>query len=245
MAEVYRGHDPRLNRDVAVKVLPCYLARDPQWVARFRSEAQRTAGLHHPNVVPVFAFGEERGLLYLVMPVLKESLRDRMQREGLFDPVEAVFLSLQLAPALEAAHRHGLVHRDVKPENVLLNDDGVPLVSDFGIARELAHLRDATAVPTLAGSGLPVGTPEYMAPEQLRGGVADQRVDVYGLGVVLYELLTGHVPHEGNTPYEVVARVLTEAPPPPTRYNPALWPELADVVLGAVAPDPARPSVTR
>jgi Protein kinase domain len=240
MAEVYRGYDPQLERYVAVKVLPGHVAQDLGYVARFRREAQRVAALDHPNIVPVFQSGEEHGLLYLVMPLLKESLRDRMSREGALDPVEAVFMAVELAVALEAAHRQGLVHRDVKPENILLNDDGRPLLSDFGIAREVEVLRDPAAVRTLARSGLPVGTPEYMAPEQLRGAVADQRVDVYSLGTVLYELLTGHVPHEGGTPYEVVARVLTEAPMPPTSYNPTIWPELADVVLVAVASDPER-----
>lgn len=240
MAEVYRGYDPQLERYVAVKVLPGHVAQDLGYVARFRREAQRVAALDHPNIVPVFQSGEEHGLLYLVMPLLKESLRDRMTREGALDPVEAVFMAVELAVALEAAHRQGLVHRDVKPENILLNDDGRPLLSDFGIAREVEVLRDPAAVRTLARSGLPVGTPEYMAPEQLRGAVADQRVDVYSLGTVLYEMLTGHVPHEGGTPYEVVARVLTEAPVPPTSYNPTIWPELADVVLVAVASDPER-----
>jgi serine/threonine-protein kinase len=240
MAEVYRGYDPQLERYVAVKVLPGRVAQDLEYVARFRREAQRVAALDHPNIVPVFQSGEEHGLLYLVMPLLKESLRDRMTREGTLDPVEAVFMAVELAVALEAAHRQGLVHRDVKPENILLNDDGRPLLSDFGIAREVEVLRDPVAVRTLARSGLPVGTPEYMAPEQLRGAVADQRVDVYSLGTVLYESLTGHVPHEGGTPYEVVARVLTEAPVPPTSYNPAIWSELADVVLVAVASDPER-----
>jgi len=240
MAEVYRGYDPQLERYVAVKVLPGHVAQDLGYVARFRREAQRVAALDHPNIVPVYQSGEEHGLLYLVMPLLKESLRDRMTREGTLDPVEAVFMAVELAVALEAAHRQGLVHRDVKPENILLNDDGRPLLSDFGIAREVEVLRDPAAVRTLARSGLPVGTPEYMAPEQLRGAVADQRVDVYSLGTVLYELLTGHVPHEGGTPYEVVARVLTEAPVPPTSYNPTIWSELADVVLVAVASDPER-----
>ncbi|HEU0028831.1 MAG TPA: serine/threonine-protein kinase [Ktedonobacterales bacterium] len=238
MAEVYRGYDRSLHREVAVKVLPRGVARDPEYVARFRSEAQAVAALNHPNIVPIFHFGEERGLLYLVMPVLKESLRERMIREGVLDPVEAVALCVEVADALDATHRQGLAHRDVKPENILLNDEGRPLLSDFGIAREVEALRDASAVRTLSGSGLPVGTPEYMAPEQLRGAVADQRVDVYGLGAVLYELLTGHVPHEGLTPYDVAARALTEAPRSPAEYNPALWTSLADVVLGAVASDP-------
>ena len=246
MAEVYWGYDLQLQRDVAVKVLPNHVARDPRYVARFRNEAQRVAALHHPNVVPIFHFGEERGLLYIVMPILKESLRDRMTRDGALDPVEAIFLTVEVALALDAAHSQGLVHRDVKPENILLNDEGRPLLTDFGIAREVEVLRDATASRTLATTGMPVGTPAYMAPELLRGAPADHRVDVYGLGAVLYEMLTDHLPHEGNTAFDVAARALTEVPLPPSAYNPAIWPALETVVLGALAsvPDERYPDMS-
>ncbi len=238
MAEVYRGYDLQLQRDVAVKVLPDHVARDPRYVSRFRSEAQRVAALHHPNVVPIFHFGEERGLLYLVMPILKESLRDRISREGTLDPAEAIILTVEVALALDAAHSQGIVHRDVKPENILLDDEGKPLLSDFGIAREVEVLRDPTASRTLATTGMPVGTPSYMPPELLRGATADHRVDVYGLGTVLYEMLVGRPPHEGITAFDVAARVLTEAPVPPANYNPAVWPALEEVVLVAIASDP-------
>ncbi|HEX8036296.1 MAG TPA: serine/threonine-protein kinase [Ktedonobacterales bacterium] len=240
MAEVYRGYDPQLQRDVAVKVLPQHVARDPRYVSRFRNEAQRVAALRHPNVVPIFHFGEERGLLYLVMPILKESLRDRMTREGTLEPAEAVFLAVEVALALDAAHSQGVVHRDVKPENILLNDEGMPLLSDFGIAREVEVLRDPTASRTLATSGMPVGTPAYMAPELLRGSAADHRVDVYSLGIVLYEMLTGRLPYDGVTAFDVAAKVLTQAPQRPAEFNPAIWPELEEVVLGAMASDPER-----
>jgi tRNA A-37 threonylcarbamoyl transferase component Bud32 len=237
MAEVYRGRDPRTGREYAVKVLPEHLAKDPGYVTRFRNEAQRVAALNHPNIVSVIRFGEESGLLYIIMPVLKESLRDKMDRERIIKPVEAGKLTAQIASALDVAHKHGLVHRDVKPENILLNAEGRALLTDFGIAREVDALREPNAARTLAATGLPVGTPEYMAPEQLRGGVADQRVDVYGLGAVLYEMLTGHVPHDADTPYEVAARVLTERVLPPSEHNPAIWPELEEVVLGALTQD--------
>jgi Protein kinase domain len=239
MAEVYRGLDPALDRPVAVKVLPAHLALDPGYVARFRTEAQRVAALSHPNIVPVYRFGEDRGLLYLVMPVLRESLRERLDRAGgTLPPTDAARLAVQIAAALDAAHAQGVVHRDVKPENILLTAEGRALLTDFGISRELDVLRAAAGTRTLAATGLPVGTPEYMAPEQLRGGAADQRVDVYALGAVLYELLTGHVPHDAPTPYEVAAKVLTERALPPSEYTPAIWPELEEVVLGALAPDP-------
>jgi hypothetical protein len=239
MAEVYRGLEPRLAREVAVKVLPGHLAQDAGYVARFRDEARRVAALNHPNIVPLYRFGEERGLLYIVMPILEESLRDRIDRERIIGPAEAVRLAVQVAAALDAAHDQGLVHRDVKPENVLINAQGRAMLTDFGIARELEVLRKSSAVRTLASTGLPVGTPEYMAPEQLRGGSIDQRADIYALGAVLYEMLTGVVPHDANTPYEVAALVLTQPTLPPSQHNPAIWPELEAVVLRALAPEAA------
>jgi serine/threonine-protein kinase len=239
MAEVYQGSDPGSGRDVAVKVLPRALAQDPGYVNRFRDEARRVAALKHPNVVPLLRYGEEGGLLYIVMPVLAESLRDRMERDRVIAPTEAAKLAVQVAAALDAAHKQGLVHRDVKPENVLINGQGRALLTDFGISREVDVLSKASAQRTLAATGLPVGTPEYMAPEQLRGGAFDQRVDVYALGAVLYEMLTGHVPHDANTPYEVAALVLTEPTRPPSQHNPAIWPALDRVVMRALAPDAA------
>jgi len=239
MAEVYRGRDVALGRDVAVKVLPSTLAQDTGYVERFRDEARRVATLSHVNVVPVYYYGEERGLLYLVMPILRESLRDRMDREGTLPPSDAAKLVVQIAAALDAAHGHGIIHRDVKPENILLNHEGKAHLTDFGIARELSFLRQSGTNRTLAASGLPVGTPEYMAPEQLRAGNVDERSDIYSLGTVLYELLTGNVPHEGPTPYEVAALVLTAPVVPPSVHNPAIWPELEQVVMKALAKDAA------
>jgi serine/threonine-protein kinase len=237
MAEVYRGRDVALDREVAVKVLPAALATDAGYVARFRDEARRVAALAHPNIVPVYHFGEERGLLFLVMPILKESLRDWMGQESLPHPEDSIRIAAQVAAALEAAHAQGLVHRDVKPENILLDADGKALLTDFGIAREVASLRETGNARTLASTGLPVGTPEYMAPEQLRAGDVDQRADIYGLGAVLYELLTGHVPHEAATPYEVAALVLMAELAPPSTHNPDVWPELDRVVIKALARD--------
>lgn len=238
MAEVYRARDVRLKREVAVKVLPSALAKDASYVARFRAEAQRTAAFTHPNVVPVYDYGEEGGLLYLVMPVLESSVRDRLDREGALAPMDAARLAYQVAAALDAAHRRGLVHRDVKPENILLGPDGRAMLTDFGIARELDVLQRNSGNQTLSVTGLPVGTPEYMAPEQLRGQPLDQRIDIYSLGIVFFEMLTGTVPFDAETPYAVAARVLKEDVPPPSSLNPRVWPALDVVVLNAVAKDP-------
>ena len=176
MAEVYRALDVSLNREVAVKVLPPSLANDPDYVLRFRNEARHVAALNHPNIVPVFTYGEESDLLYLVMPLLRESLRERMERERVMAPQDAIRVCIQVAAALDVAHSQGIVHRDVKPENILLDDDGRALLTDFGIAREASALRQPNTMRTLAGTGLPVGTVEYMAPEQRPGGPPRGRV---------------------------------------------------------------------
>jgi eukaryotic-like serine/threonine-protein kinase len=237
MAEIYRARDLVLQREVAVKVLPRALAEDPNYITRFREEARVVAALTHPNIVPVYTFGEERGLLYLVMPIMRQSLRDLLDADGALPPSEAAQFTLQVAAGLEAAHALGLVHRDVKPENVLLDADGHALLTDFGIARELATLKRREP-RTLAATGLPVGTPEYMAPEQLEGRPLDQRADIYSLGVVLYELLTGAAPFRAETPYSVAAKVLTEPIVPPSALQPRLWPEIEAVVMRALSRNP-------
>jgi serine/threonine-protein kinase len=239
MAEVYRGFDTKLKRQVAVKILPASMANDAGYAQRFKTEAQRVAALNHPHIVPVYHFGEEGALLYHVMPILKESLRDRLDREVTLEPQDAVRLVVQIASALSVAHAAGLVHRDVKPENILLDDQGEALLTDFGIARPVMPSRVGRAAQTLSATGLPVGTPEYMAPEQLRGEPMDQRADIYALGAVLYELLTGHAPHEAETPYEVAALSLMGQIDPPSTRVPGIPQELEDVIMIALASDPA------
>jgi serine/threonine-protein kinase len=234
MAAVYRALDPALEREVAVKALPASLATDAEYVRRFRDEAKQVAALHHPHIVPIYAVGEERGHLYYVMPVLQGSLRDILERQDHLPPELAIRLAQQIASALGAAHELGLVHRDVKPGNILLDAEGNGLLTDFGIARRLAVQRGGDG-PTLAGTGLPVGTPQYMAPEQLRGENVDQRADVYALGAVLYESLTGVAPHVADSPFEVAALALSAPILPPTQRNPQVWPELEQVVLKALA----------
>ena len=238
MAEVYRARDAVINREVAVKVLPLALAADPSYVERFRNEAQAVGALNHPNIVSVHHFGEQGPYLYLVMPLMKESLRDRLLRGVPLPGAEAVQITVQILSGLAAAHAQGVVHRDVKPENILLDDHGVAKLTDFGIARRIT-IRRASGGPTLAGTGLPVGTPQYMAPEQLRGEDLDQRADIYALGAVLYEMLTGQPPHIADTPYEVASLVLTAPIAPPSSHNPAIWPELELVMLKALNRKPA------
>jgi serine/threonine-protein kinase len=238
MAEVYRGRDVTNNRDVAVKVLPPTLAADPQYVARFKYEAALVGRLAHPNIVPIEHYGEEGQYLYLVMPLLDGSLRDLLNRGERIHPADTVFVGIQIASALAAVHALGLIHRDVKPDNILF-DRGRVLLTDFGITRRIESERTGQA-PTLASTGLPIGTPQYMAPEQLDGKQhVDHRADLYALGAVLYELLTGRPPHVADGPYAVAARVLHDLVIPPSQLNAAVWPELDAVVMHALARDPA------
>jgi serine/threonine protein kinase len=235
MADVYRAYDRILMRDVAVKVLSSSLTEDGDYVDRFRAEARRVAGLSHPHLVPVYHAGEEnvdgRRFLYLVMPLLHESLEDVLQRTGKLPPAEAVKLVLQIADGLDAAHRHGLVHRDVKPANILLDAERQALLADFGLAREV---RGASRETTRQ----PWGTPEYMAPEQLHDTAVDQRADIYALAVVLYELMTGKRPFEGGSAYDIAARALNGPLNPPSTHDSAIPPALEGVVLKALAREP-------
>jgi eukaryotic-like serine/threonine-protein kinase len=235
MAEVYWARDRILMRDVAVKVLSSSLAEDDKYVNRFRAEARRVAALRHPHLVPVYHAGEDRvngqRYLYLVMPLLHESLEDVLQRSGRLSPTEAVRVALQVADGLNAAHRHGLIHRDVKPGNILLDAEGQAALADFGLAREMRH-------PAGVATQQPWGTPEYMAPEQFHNTAIDQRADIYALGVVLYELLTGKRPFEGGSAYDIAAHALTGSLTPPSTYDAAIPPAIEHVVLTALAREP-------
>lgn len=239
MAEVYRADDLTLRREVAIKVLAAQLADDAGYADQFRAEARRVGALSHPHLVPVYQSGEAevggRRLLYLVMPLLHGSLRDLRRSVGKLPAAEAVWLALQVAEGLEVVHQSGIVHCDVKPGNVLLDAEGHTLLADFGVAREL-RAPSRGAAP--ARSGLIFGTPEYMAPEQLCGEPVDQRADVYSLGAVLYELLTGQQPFIGATPYDLATHVLHAPLIPPSLLEPGIAPALEEVVLTALARDP-------
>jgi serine/threonine protein kinase len=242
-AEVYRARDQLLGRAVAVKVLRPVLSADREFIRRFRAEARQVAAVRHPHIMPVYQYGEERGCLYLVMPLLPGgSLRERLQR-GPLAPREAIRITRQIAAALDAAHAAQLLHRDVKPENILFDAQEQALLTDFGLARALppplAPGEDWSRANTLGGFGNPVGTPAYMAPEQFDlWAPLDQRVDLYALGVVLYKMLTGRVPFTG-TPLELAEQASTRVCPPPNEQAPAVWPALDACVLQAlsVAPD--------
>jgi eukaryotic-like serine/threonine-protein kinase len=234
MATVHRGHDEVLDRPVAVKILHRHLAVDPTFLDRFRREARAAAALAHPNVVGVFDWGETPEGAYLVLQLVEgPTLREVLQRRGRLSPEQTAAVLLPVAAGLGAAHRAGLVHRDVKPENLLLGTDGTPRVTDFGLARA------AASTSTTFGTDVLVGSPHYVSPEAVRGRPLDARCDVYALGVVLFECLTGRPPHQGESPYATALAHAASPVPPPSSLLYGLDPTLDEVVAWATAMDPA------
>jgi eukaryotic-like serine/threonine-protein kinase len=228
MATVYRARDPRFNRDVAVKILPRELTLDPQFRTRFDREAQTIAALEHPAIVPVHDYGEEAGQPYLVMRLMQGgSLADRLKKGAL--PIRDVSKILdRIGSALDRAHEVGVIHRDLKPGNILFDQYGEAYLADFGIAR----LADSST--TLTGSGL-VGTPAYMSPEQIEGKVLDGRTDIYALGIIVFEMLTGKRPYQADTPAMLLVKQMTEPMPRVLDVNPDLPPGCEDVITRATA----------
>ncbi|MEU9402021.1 Stk1 family PASTA domain-containing Ser/Thr kinase [Streptomyces sp. NPDC048242] len=232
MATVYRALDMRLDRVLAVKVMHPALAADGAFVERFIREAKSVARLSHPNVVQVFDQGTDRSYVYLAMEYVAGcTLRDVLRERGALRPRAALDILEPVLAALGAAHRAGFVHRDMKPENVLIGDDGRVKVADFGLVRSVDTVTSTT--------GAVLGTVSYLAPEQIERGAADPRVDVYACGVVLYEMLTGTKPHSGDSPAQVIYQHLHEDVPPPSALVPGLAPELDALVAVATARTPA------
>src|SRR5215831_445201 len=231
MANVYLAEDEVLGRRVAIKILNDRHAGDDQFVERFRREAKNAASLSHPNIVSIYDRGEAEGTYYIAMEYLDgRSLKELIVARGPAPVNVAVDYTRQILQALRFAHRHGIVHRDIKPHNVLVDAEGRVKVTDFGIARA------GTSQMTEAGSI--VGTAQYLSPEQARGSAVDQRSDVYSLGIVLYELLTGAVPFNGDTPVEIAMKHLSSVPEPPSAKRPDIPHDLDLIVMRALAKDP-------
>ncbi|HYW29767.1 MAG TPA: Stk1 family PASTA domain-containing Ser/Thr kinase, partial [Gaiellales bacterium] len=233
MADVYLAEDETLHRQVAIKILADRYTRDEGFVERFRREATAAAGLNHPNIVSIYDRGESEGTYYIAMeyidgPTLKEEITSRAP----LPEAEAVGYAQQVLQALEFAHRRGVIHRDIKPHNMMLTEDGLLKVTDFGIARA-ANQVEMTEVGSI------VGTAQYLSPEQARGQTVGPQSDIYSLGVVLYEMLTGEVPFTGSSAVEIAMKQVNERPVPPSRKNRLVSPAVEAIVMRALAKDPA------
>jgi serine/threonine-protein kinase len=231
MADVYCAHDEHLGRDVALKVLHRRFAQDNEFVERFRREASAAAGLQHPNVVNVFDRGQYDGTYYIAMEFLRgRTLKELIQQEAPLDQARALDIAVQILRAAGFGHKRGVIHRDFKPQNVIIDDEDRVKVTDFGIARAGAS--------EITQTGSIMGTVQYLSPEQAQGQAVGPRSDLYSIGILLYELLTGQVPFHGDSPVAIALKQISEPPPAPSAINPAVSPQLDAIVQRAMSKDP-------
>jgi serine/threonine protein kinase len=232
MAVVYRAYQPSLNREVAIKVLPPQFTFDQQFVERFVREAQAAASLRHPHIIVIHDVAEQNGLYYIVMELLTgRTLRQLIEQEGALPPARAARLVEQIASALDYAHRRGFVHRDVKPDNIFVDQGDRVTLTDFGIAK-------AAWGTQLTKTGMLVGTPQYMSPEQAQGEDVGPATDIYALGIVAYQMLSGRVPFQGTTPHAILYQQIHELPPPLRSVRSGLPPAVDSVLNAALAKEP-------
>src|SRR5919198_2947917 len=238
MSSVYRAFDPTLERWVAIKLMHADISTDPDQLERFRREARAVARLNHPNLVTVIDAGEDEGAPYIVFEYVEgETLKDRIRRNGLLPVPEAVAYAIEIGRALSCAHSHRLVHRDVKPQNVLIDPDGRAKVTDFGIARSLE-------AQGLTAPGRVLGTTDYVSPEQALGHEVTGQSDIYSLGIVLYEMLTGEVPYKADTQVAVAMKHVRDPLPDVQRRRPEISASLAAVVERATSKETQNRYVT-
>ncbi|MBI3682176.1 MAG: serine/threonine protein kinase [Acidobacteria bacterium] len=249
MGVVYKAHDTRLKRDVALKFLPRRFSGDPQAIERFQREARAASALNHPNICSIYDIGERDRQPFLVMELLEgQTLKQRLA-QGPVPAADLVSIALQAASALEAAHAKGIVHRDIKPANLFVSSGAIVKIVDFGLAKLLSEPRrsaeEAGGGPAPAGEetitklGTAMGTVAYMSPEQARGEAVDARSDLFSFGVTLYHMATGALPFQGGTPGARLEAILTQSPAPPRACNPAVAPELERIILKALEKDRA------
>ncbi len=228
MATIYRGHDTRMDRVVAIKVLREVYSTDPKFVTRFQREAKAASALQHPNIVQVYDYGQSDGNYFIVMELIEGTdLRRYLRSRGVLAIDRAIIIAHDVALGLGAAHRRGIVHRDVKPQNILVGRDGSIKLTDFGIA---SVYKDINA-ERLTTTGMTLGTVQYYAPEQAQGEIVNPAADVYALGIVMYEMLTGRTPFDGDTPVAVAMQHIQDIPVPPTQLNPGIPPPLEEIIM--------------
>src|SRR5438067_1029274 len=228
MATIYRGQDLRMDRVVAIKVLREVYSTDPKFVTRFQREAKAASALQHPNIVQVYDYGQTDGNYFIVMELVEGTdLRRYLRSRGVLAVDRAIIIAHDVALGLGAAHRRGIVHRDVKPQNVLVGRDGSIKLTDFGIA---SVYKDINA-ERLTTTGMTLGTVQYYAPEQAQGEIVSPAADVYALGIVMYEMLTGRTPFDGDTPVAVAMQHIQDVPQPPSQLNPNIPPALEEIIL--------------
>jgi len=232
MATVYRAKDHILNRNVAVKILKDEFTTDEEFVKRFNTEATSVASLTHPNIVSVYDVGHEGTLYYIVMELIQgKTLKEIIVAEGKLNWKWSVNVAIQIASALETAHRNNIIHRDIKPHNIIITEDGIAKVTDFGIAKSVSN-------STITAFGTTLGSVHYFSPEHARGGITDAKSDIYSLGVVLYEMLTGKVPFDADTPVSVALKHMQEEPVEPRNLNPEIPIAMNNIILKAMKKDP-------
>ncbi len=228
MATIYRGRDLRTDRVVAIKVLREIYSIDPKFVARFQREAKVASALHHPNIVQVYDYGQTDGKYYIVMELVEGTdLRRYLRGRGVLDIDTAVTIAHDVALGLGAAHRRGIVHRGVKPQDVLVGRDGSIKLNDFGIA----FVYEGVDAERLTDTGTTLGTVQYYPPEQAQGEIVTPAADVYSLGIVIYEMLTGRTPFDGDSPVAVAMQHIHDQPVPPSQINPTIPPALEEIIL--------------
>ena len=216
MATVYKAKDLTLKRNVAIKVLKDEFTTDNEFIRRFNIEAQSAASLTHPNIVSIYDVGSEGNIYYIVMELIQgKTLKQIIDEDGVLPWKWSLNIAIQIASALETAHKNNIIHRDIKPHNIIITEDGIAKVTDFGIAKAVSN-------STITAFGTTIGSVHYFSPEHARGGFTDAKSDLYSLGIVMYEMLTGRVPFDADTPVSIALKHMQEKPVEPIKLNPSI-----------------------